>query len=180
MNNKNNKKDTNSVATAKPVKKVQGRLRNNSAVTKPAPVATAEPVKKSSGEPSDSEIIEVLNVTGEYVRGEFLADTFKPKMTVTTTNVTFNTACVNLFPNCQHISLCMDKEKRRLVIQPTEEYDIHCLKFANFKNARNAPRTCSARWLGGDIEPQRPTPEELILRQYGSTRPRKTETKKND
>jgi len=74
-----------------------------------------------------------------------LPDTVQPKMTLTFEDMTFNQACVNLFPNIQHVSLCIDKEKLRLLILPTEEHDKDGLHFARVKNGRNVPRRCTTR-----------------------------------
>ena len=112
---------------------------------KPAHVEVAEPEKKSSGELSDDEYREIINETGEYVRGEFLSDTFKAKMTISITNVTFNTACVKLFKGYQHVSVCMDAKKQRLLILAADVNDPFCLKFANVKNDQNVPRICTTR-----------------------------------
>ena len=112
---------------------------------KPAHVEVPEPEKKSSGELSDDEYREIINETGEYVRGEFLSDTFKAKMTISITNVTFNTACVKLFKGYQHVSLCMDKKKKCLLVLAADVNDTICLKFANVKNDQNVPRTCTTK-----------------------------------
>ncbi|MCL2344033.1 MAG: hypothetical protein FWC62_09110, partial [Firmicutes bacterium] len=39
----------------------------------------------------------------QQVRGEFLSQTFKPKITIGINSVTFNMSCVNLFPNDRHV-----------------------------------------------------------------------------
>jgi len=65
------------------------------------------------------------------------AVTFAPKSMV------FNMACVNLFPDCQHVTISIDEENLRLIVEPTTEYDKNSLKFANVKNGRNIPRTCT-------------------------------------
>ena len=57
----------------------------------------------------------------------------------------FNMACVNLFPDCQHVTICIDTKKRRLIIEPTVYHDKDGLKFANFRKGRNVPRTCTTR-----------------------------------
>lgn len=110
-----------------------------------APVAAAEPVKKGRGGVRDYS--ETKAKTVQRVRGEFLSDTFKPKITIGWKTVTFNMACVNLFPNCQHVTISIDETNLRLIIEPTKDHDKNGLKFANFKNGRNVPRTCTTRYF---------------------------------
>jgi len=112
----------------------------------PTPVAVPEPARKSQGGISDYS--EVIAETVERVRGEFLSDWRKPKVTIAMKTVTFNMACVNLFPNNQHITINIDQQKRRLFVEPTEGYDDTSLKFANFKNGRNVPCITSITRLG--------------------------------
>ena len=81
----------------------------------------------------------------QRVRGELLASTFKPKITFAFDSVTFNTSCVNLFPDNQYIVINIDEENLRLIIEPCTPYDRDSLKFANLKNDRNNPRKCLAR-----------------------------------
>jgi len=57
----------------------------------------------------------------------------------------FNMACVNLFPDSQYVTISIDTEKRRLIIEPTVYHDQNSLKFANFRKGKNVPRTCTTR-----------------------------------
>jgi hypothetical protein len=84
----------------------------------------------------------------QRVRGEFLSQTFKPKITIAIDNLTFNTSCVNLFPDVQYVVVHIDETNLRLFIEPANSYDRDSLKFANFKNDRNNPRKCIARYFG--------------------------------
>jgi hypothetical protein len=139
----------------KKVAKADRKNTANKAV--PVPPANKQPVEKKtpdipvmpeSGRKSQggiSDYSEVIADSVEHVRGEFLSDWRKAKITITVTSVTFNMACVNLFPDCQHITISIDKGKHRLFIEPTKEYDDTSLKFANFKNSRNIPRTCTIK-----------------------------------
>jgi hypothetical protein len=120
MKNKNNQKEVVSAAVAEPIKKERGGLRDYS---------------------------EAKAKTVQRVRGEFLSDTFKPKITLTYKTVTFNMACVNLFQNSQHVSISIDESNLRLIVEPTQDYDKNGLKFANFKNGRNVPRTCTTKFF---------------------------------
>jgi len=133
-----------SVAKAKPVKKGQGGVSDNKdkATT---PAAVVEPTKKGRGGLRDYS--EAKAKTVQRVRGEFLSDTFKPKITFSYRTVTFNMACVNIFKDCQHVSLGIDLKNQRLIVEPAKDYDKDALKFANFKNGRNIPRTSTTRYF---------------------------------
>jgi len=85
--------------------------------------------------------------TVQRVRGEFLSDTFKPKVTLAYKTITFNMACVNLFPGCQHVTISIDVHKRRLFVESTVDHDDNSLKFANVKNGRNVPRTSTTKFF---------------------------------
>jgi hypothetical protein len=108
-----------------------------------ASASVAEPEKKSRGGLRDYS--EAKAKTVERVRGEFLADTFKEKITIAYETVRFNMACVKRFSNCLHVSFSIDLPNKRLIVEPTEEYDKNGLKFANFKKGRNEPRICTTR-----------------------------------
>jgi hypothetical protein len=84
----------------------------------------------------------------QRVRGEFLSQTFKPKITIAIDSLTFNTSCVNLFPDDQHVVVHIDENNLRLIIEPVNSHDRDSLKFANYKNGRNNPRKCIARYFG--------------------------------
>jgi len=81
----------------------------------------------------------------QRVRGDFLAATFKPKITFAFDSVTFNMSCVNLFPDNQHIVINVDEKNQRIIIEPCKPYDRDSLKFANIKDDKNNPRKCIAR-----------------------------------
>jgi hypothetical protein len=104
---------------------------------------TANSVKKSRGglESPDG----IRRNTVQRVRGDFLASTYKAKITFALDSITFNTSCVNLFPRSQHIVINVDEPNQRLIIEPCKSYDRDSLKFANYKNERNNSRKCVAR-----------------------------------
>lgn len=83
----------------------------------------------------------------QRVRGDFLSPTFKPRITFAIDSVTFNMACVNLFPDNQYIVINIDEENQRIIIEPCSDYDRDSLKFANYnlKKEKNKPRKCIAR-----------------------------------
>jgi len=138
-------KNKNSVAVTEPVKRGRGRHSDKSKTNETAPTAVAEPIKKERGGLRDYS--EAKAKTVQRVRGEFLSDTFKPKITLAHRTVTFNMACVNLFRSCQYVSISIDEPNLRLIIEPTMDYDKNGLKFANFKNGRNVPRTCTIKYF---------------------------------
>ena len=138
-------KNKSSVAVAEPVKRGRGKPGNKSSTNETAPTAVAEPIKKGRGGLRDYS--EAQAKTVQRVRGEFLSDTFKPKITLAHRTVTFNMACVNLFPKDQYVSISIDESNLRLIVEPTIGYDKNGLKFANFKNGRNIPRTCTTKYF---------------------------------
>jgi len=103
----------------------------------------AEAVKKSRGGLKSQDDIKRDLI--QRVRGDFLASTFKAKITFALDSVTFNTSCVNLFPSSQHIVINIDEANQRLIIEPCKSYDRDSLKFANYKNDKNNSRKCVAR-----------------------------------
>ncbi|MDR3109296.1 MAG: hypothetical protein LBU65_06360 [Planctomycetaceae bacterium] len=115
------------------------RNTNNAAV----PAAVAEPLKRSRGGLHDYS--EAKATTVQRVRGEFLSDTFKPKITLGCKTLTFNMSCVNLFQGCQYVSISIDESNLRLLVEPTLDFDKNGLKFANVKNSRNVPRLCTTK-----------------------------------
>jgi len=108
-----------------------------------APTKMAEPVEKSRGGLCDYD--EVTTKTVQRSRKEFVSDAFDPEVTLTYTTITFNTPCMNLFPDCQHVAVKIDESNLRFFIEPTWKYDPDGLKFANVKNGRNVQRTCTTR-----------------------------------
>ena len=81
----------------------------------------------------------------EYVRGDFLAATFKAKATFGYDSVTFNKACVRIFPDNQFVSLTVDPHGQRVIVEVCEEGENISLKFAGKKDGQNIPRKCMAR-----------------------------------
>ena len=66
----------------------------------------------------------------------------EPKITFSIDSVTFNTSCVNLFPDHQHVVFNIDVENQRLILEPCPAYDKDSLKFANLQDGKNAPCKC--------------------------------------
>ena len=112
---------------------------------------------------ANNESLDIIDVTGkksrgglnsygemdrsryERVRGEFLASTYKARITFSFDSIRFNKSCVNLFPANQHIVINIDEVDQRIIIEPCMAYDRDSLKFAILKNERNEPRKCMAR-----------------------------------
>ena len=99
--------------------------------------------KKSRGGLKSYEEIRKNSV--QRVRGDFLASTFKPKITFAIDSITFNTSCVNLFPYNQYVTISIDEKNLRIVIEPCKLHDRDSLKFANLKGEKNNPRKCVTR-----------------------------------
>ena len=136
-------KNKTSAASAEPVNSGRGKPGNQSHTHETVPAAVPEPIKTGRGGLRDYS--EAQAKTVQRVRGEFLSDTFKPKITITHRTVTFNTAFVNFFPECQRVSIRIDASNFCLVVEPTFEFDKNGLKFVRFKDGKNIPRTCTAK-----------------------------------
>lgn len=106
---------------------------------------SGETIKKSRGGLQNYDEIHGDGV--QRVRGEFLSETNKARITIAITSMTFNMTCVNLFPDDQYIAVWIDELNLRLIIEPSVSYDRDGLKFANFKNGRNNPRKCMAKYF---------------------------------
>ena len=101
------------------------------------------PTAESHGGISDYS--ETQEKTVQRVRGELFSDPFKPKVTFTCKTITFNTASVNLFPDTQYVTISIDESNLRLIVDPATYYARNHLKFANVKNGKNVPRTCTTK-----------------------------------
>jgi len=105
----------------------------------------AETGFKSRGGLRDYSEVETGNI--QRVLGDFLCPTFKAKITFSFNSVTFNMACVNLFPDDQYVVIQIDKANLRLIVEPCVYYDRDSLKFANIKNGKNVPRKCTTKYF---------------------------------
>jgi hypothetical protein len=81
----------------------------------------------------------------QRVLGDYLAATFKAKVTFAIDSVTFNTACVKLFSETQYVVVSVDEENQRVFIEPCDQYNRDFLKFALLKDGCNKPRKCITR-----------------------------------
>jgi len=115
------------------IKEVQERKQEHSLI-----------IKGRGGYRDESDFLESQK-RAQQVRGEFLSSTFKAKVTFAFDSITFNTACVGMFPTEQYIFLRVDKKGQRVIIEPCEGGDKDSLKFANHKSGKNIPRKCIAR-----------------------------------
>lgn len=81
----------------------------------------------------------------EVVRSEFLSPTFQAKVTIKFTSLSFNAACVRLFPDTQFIQVLIDRSRKRIIVIPCLEYTPGRLKWSNLKNGKNQSRNCLAK-----------------------------------
>ena len=100
---------------------------------------------RSRGGYIDEEDYSESRKRSERVRGDFLSATFKAKATFAYETVTFNMACVKIFPDNQYVALSVDIQNLRVVAEICEEGDTFSLKFASIKDGKNVPRKCMAR-----------------------------------
>ena len=92
-----------------------------------------------------SDISELMSPTIQRVRGEFLDDTFMPKIHIAHKSMALSPSCIKLFPDCQHFAVYLDEENVRLIVIPTTVEDKNGLKFSNVKNGKIVPRLCTAK-----------------------------------
>ena len=118
---------------------------NDKVEQKVSPDTESASEKRDDGGFSDDEYRKIMNESGVHVRAEYISPLYKAKMTITISNVTFNTACVKNFEGCQHVSFCIDMNRKCLLMLAEKEYEARCLKFANAKDGKNIPRICTAR-----------------------------------
>jgi len=104
---------------------------------------TPTPSRKMQGGISDiSELEGVIKI-----HPAFLSAFFKPAVTITHKNITFNPSCIKFFPDCQYFSVCIDEASLRLIAAPATEKDENALKVAYFRNGKYVPRPCTAKHL---------------------------------
>ena len=106
-------------------------------------VVIAESGKKSRG--GLKSMAELFKPGVELVGGEILAPTYKSKVTLAIDSFTFNSACVRLFNNTQHIEMIIDKPEQRLIVLPSTPIPKESVKFALAKNNINRPRKTVAK-----------------------------------
>lgn len=87
----------------------------------------------------------------QVVQSEFLSSVFKPKVTLNYDSITFNSSCVRLFEEVEHVLILMDANRRRIVLIPCQEHEKNAFKWCKIKDGRKMARTSSARIFGGKI-----------------------------
>ena len=83
----------------------------------------------------------------EVVRGEFLSPTFLPKITLRYESFSFSSSCVRLFPDAQYVQILTDRNKKRIIILPSNPLVKEALKWSTLKNEKSYSRSCLARIL---------------------------------
>ena len=87
----------------------------------------------------------------QVVQAEFLSSVYKPKVTLNYDTITFNSSCVRLFKEAEHILILMDLNRRRIVIIPCHEHEKNAFKWCKIKEGKKLSRTSSARIFGGKV-----------------------------
>jgi len=86
----------------------------------------------------------------EAIRAEFTTPVFKPRMILDHDSLTFNSACVRLFPDSEYVQILADPKKRLLALW-CDEHDKVSVKWSKIKNGRPRPRIITARILCAKI-----------------------------
>ena len=87
----------------------------------------------------------------EYIRSEFTTPVFKPKITLDYDNLTFNAACVRLFPESEYVQMLADQRRQRLLVWSCKQFDKASVKWSNIKNGKPGSRNVRAKILCAKI-----------------------------
>jgi hypothetical protein len=87
----------------------------------------------------------------EYIRPEFVAPTFRPKITLEYGAFMGNSACVRLFPESEHIVILSDKHAKRLAIWSCRLHAVGATHWSRFKNGKLMPKRVSAKHMCAKI-----------------------------
>jgi len=91
------------------------------------PARRSETIRKSRGGIRD--ISELTAPSVYQVHGLLASGKLKSAVTITYKSIMFTTSCVKYFDrNCQYLSIRVDEESLRLIIEPTTEHDKNGLK----------------------------------------------------
>ena len=86
------------------------------------------------------------------VRTEFISPEFLPKITLDYDSLTFNTACVRLFPETEYVQIVVNTEKLQLKVLPCKPSDADAVKWSiNSENDKFQPRKVSAKGFCSQI-----------------------------
>ena len=83
----------------------------------------------------------------EYIRVEFTTPTLKPKITLNYDNLTFNAACVRLFPETEYVQMLANRKKKRLLVWSCKQYDKDSVKWSIVKNNKPKSRNIRAKMV---------------------------------
>lgn len=81
----------------------------------------------------------------QVIKPEFTSPTYKEKITLNYSDLTFNSACVRLFPETNYVQLLVDDKKKRMIALPCSLYDVGAVKWSNTKNEKPQSRNIKAK-----------------------------------
>ena len=100
--------------------------------------------------PKDQASEEIEEVEFDYsgfqvVRREFFAHLQEPSIVFNQGKVGVNSACVRKLPDIDFIQILINREKKKLVIRPCEESDIHSFRWSTEKKGKKYPRQVTGK-----------------------------------
>jgi len=84
----------------------------------------------------------------EVVRTENMTAALRPKVIINYEYISFNKACVNLFPNTQYVNILIDRVKFRIIVLPAHQYAKDALRWCNVRDGEVRRRDCTAKKFG--------------------------------
>lgn len=91
----------------------------------------------NNGEQIQFDVVESINLDNfEIVSAEFFAQIKEPAFTVNVNKVTPNAAAVRMLPDVDYVKMLLDREEKRLVLMPCDEFDLDGYKWAKIKDGR--------------------------------------------
>lgn len=81
----------------------------------------------------------------QVVRREFFAHTFEPSITLNNYKVYVNTACLNRFPEIEHVQLLINSETNIMALRPCAESDRDSFAWCSKGTGRRKPKQVTCR-----------------------------------
>ena len=84
----------------------------------------------------------------EVLRTELASSLFKAKIILAYDHISFNKACVKLFPDTLYVNILIDRLKQRIIVLPVHKHAKDALRWCNIKKGEIVKRTCTAKKFG--------------------------------
>jgi len=84
----------------------------------------------------------------EVVRTEYTSSVFRPKVNINLSSISFNKACVLLLPGVQYVNILIDRDKKRIIVLPVNQFAKDAIRWCNIRDGEIRRRDCSAKKFG--------------------------------